>query len=196
MKRTLAGFVIAIVGVGAVGWHFLTTSKPVESPPPVVARPTVPKKPVVANPMLPKKPLQSPAPQPVVARPMLPKQRLAPEGTYFLLQRASFIADSTIVGFPPGTKVHMVKQDGSTSTVTDGEHDFDIPSSQLTNDLDIATRVAKSDLDAQRKIAELIAKSVQAHEKQQAEEIASLEKERIETEQRRLAGRAPNSRRP
>jgi len=189
MKRTLAGFVIAIVGVGAVGWHFLTTSKPVESPPPVVARPTVPKKPVVANPMLPKKPLQSPAPQPVVARPMLPKKRLAPEGTCFLLQRASVTTDSTVVGFPPGTKVFMVKQDGSTSTVTDGEYGFDIPSSQLTNDLDIATRIAKSDLAAQRKIAELIAKSVQEHEKQQQDEIATLEKQRRER-------RAPNSRRP
>jgi hypothetical protein len=181
MKRTLTGIFIAVVGVGVVGWHFFTIhSKPLQTPAP---------KPVVARPMLPKKPLQTPAPKPVVAPPMLPKKRLAPEGTCFLLQRASVTTDSTVVGFPPGTKVFMVKQDGSTSTVTDGEYNFDIPSSQLTNDLDIATWIAKADLDAQRKIAELIAKSVQEHEKQQQDEIATLEKQRRER-------RAPNSRRP
>lgn len=189
MSKTLAGTLIAVLGVGVIAWRFLTPKEPVEAPAP-------PKPAVVARSPVPKKPVQSPVPKRVVAAsvarkrvpqapparavaaPPIPRQkRLAPEGTLFLLQRASITTDSAIVGFAPGTKVSLVKQDGPTSTVTTGEYNFDLPSSQLTNDLDIAAGVAKSDFDAQRRIAELIAKSVQEHQKQQQDEIAALEKQ-------------------
>ena len=78
----------------------------------------------------------------------------------------------------------MIEQRGPTSIVSDGEHQFEIASSQLTNDLDIAARVAKADFEAQRKIGEFIAKRVQEHDKQQAEETAAFEKQQAELEQK------------
>ena len=78
----------------------------------------------------------------------------------------------------------MIEQRGSTSIISDGEHQFETASSQLTNDLDIAARVAKADFQAQRKIGEFIAKRVQEHDKQQAEETAAFEKQQAELEQK------------
>ena len=120
----------------------------------------------------------------VAAHPPTPRQRLAPEGTYFFLKRASLNTESSIIGFAPGTKVTMIEQRGSTSIVSDGEHQFETASSQLTNDLDIAARAAKADFEAQRKIGEFIAKTVQEHDKQQAEEIATFDKQQAELERK------------
>jgi len=78
----------------------------------------------------------------------------------------------------------MIEQRGSTSIVSDGEHQFEIASSQLTNDLDIATRVAKADFEAQRKIGDLIVKTVQEHDKQEAEEIATFDKQQAELDRK------------
>jgi len=100
------------------------------------------------------------------------------------LKRASLKTESSIIGFAPGTKVTMIEQRGSASIVSDGEHQFETASSQLTNDLDIAARVAKADLEAQRKIGEFIAKTVQEHDKQQAEEIATFDKQQAELERK------------
>jgi hypothetical protein len=120
----------------------------------------------------------------VAARPPTPSQRLAPEGTYFFLKRASLKTESSIIGFAPGTKVTMIEQRGPTSIVSDGEHQFETASSSLTNDLDIAARVAKADFEAQRKIGEFIAKTVQEHDKQQAKEIATFDKQQAELERK------------
>lgn len=76
--------------------------------------------------------------------------------------------------------VTVVRPSGSNSTVTDGQYQFDVPSSQLTNDLDIAARLAQADLDAQRKIAAYIANMIQEQEKRQQDDIATLEKQRAE----------------
>jgi hypothetical protein len=120
----------------------------------------------------------------VAARLPTTRQRLAPEGTYFFLKRASLKTESSIIGFAPGTKVTMIEQRGSTSIVSDGEHQFETASSQLTNDLDIATRAAKADFEAQRKIGDFIVKTVQEHDKQQAEEIATFDKQQAELDRK------------
>ena len=120
----------------------------------------------------------------VAARPPTPRQRLAPDGTYFFLKRASLKTESSIIGFAPGTKVTMIEQRGSTSIISDGEHQFETASSELTNDLDIATRVAKADFEAQRKIGDFIVKTVQEHDKQQAEEIATFDKQQAELDRK------------
>jgi len=138
------------------------------------------------------KPALQAAPKPLAARPTPPKKRLAPEGTYFLLQPASLTTSAGVIGFWPGAKVTLIKQDGSSSTVTDGEHQFDIESSHLTNDLDIAARVAQADSDIQKKIEEQIEKWREEHEKQQQDEIALLEKQEKEQKGKQPAARGSN----
>jgi len=44
-------------------------------------------------------------------------------------------------GLAPGTKVTALEQTDSVSGVTDGQYQFKVPSSHLTNDLDIAKSV-------------------------------------------------------
>src|SRR5256886_11754086 len=144
MKVLLA--IAAAVIVGYLGWRwFAPATQPTgvhvpterSSPRPSAAtRPTPSKGP----------PAQQREARPTPARSIVTKQpRLAPEGTYFLLQRTSLKIDSGVVGFAPGTKVTMLDQGNSASTVTDGQYQFAVPLSQLTNDLDIAADVAKSD---------------------------------------------------
>ena len=123
-----------------------------------------------------------PAAQPRAARPtptrsILAKQpRLAPEGTYFLLQRVSSKTESGVIGFAPGTKVTMVDQADSMSTVSNGEFQFTVASSQLTNDVDVAENVAKLDYSAQAQIAQSIGQSVRQYEQQQFDAITAAEK--------------------
>jgi hypothetical protein len=122
---------------------------------------------------------QERANKPTPARSTVAKQpRLAPEGTYFLLQRVSLKTDSGVIGFAPGTKVTLVDQGTSMSTVSDGEYQFMVASSQLTNDLDMAENVTKSDYTAQAQIAESIGRSVRQYEQQQLDAILATEKEK------------------
>jgi hypothetical protein len=134
-----------------------------------------------------------PPPQPIVARPTPPTKRLAPEGVYFLLERVYIPSNSGGTGLSPGTPVTLLNSNGSISRVSDGNHDFEIKSSQLTNDLDIAARVAKADAATQNKVAQSIAKSIQEHEKQKQDKIAALDQEDKERERRHIPPpRTPN----
>src|ERR1700704_5955428 len=92
-----------------------------------------------------------PAPRPAsspVAR-ATPPPHLAPPGTYFLLRYRSVTTDSGVTGFPPGTKVSLLQQSGDSMHVSDGQIEFDVPASELTNDLGVATRAARNDSRAQ-----------------------------------------------
>src|SRR6266576_2706934 len=187
MDRRLVAGIIALLAIAVFGWRvYSSAQKAVQTPAsrskPVQAPPSTPK-PVQASASRPN-PVQAPPSNSVAAHPPTPRQRLAPEGTYFFLKRASLKTESSIIGFAPGTKVTMIEQRGSTSIVSDGEHQFETASSELTNDLDIAARVAKADFEAQRNIGEVIAKRVQEHDKQQAEEIATFEKQQAELERK------------
>ncbi len=174
--------IIAALIVGYLAWRWFA---PAPRQPAVAHAPTqrsTPKPAALTRPT----PAKGPAAQqrgtkPTPARSMVAKQpRLAPEGTYFLLQRASLKTDSGVIGFAPGTKVTMIDKGESMSTVSAGQYQFTVPSPQLTNDLDIAENAAKSDYAAQVQIADSIGKSVQEYKKQQRDALAASEKEKAQ----------------
>ena len=182
--KVLLGILAAVI-VGYLAWRWFAAAPPqlavTHTPPPPAAstRPTPAKGPAA----------QQRATRPTPARPVVAKrQRLAPEGTYFLLQRISLKIDSGVIGFAPGTKVTMIEQHDSMSTVSDGQYQFTVPSSQLTNDLDVSESTAKSDYAAQKRIAESIGKSVQEYQKQQRDSLTAAEQEKA---QKKTGKRAP-----
>ncbi len=186
MKMILG--VVSVVIVGYMAWHWFAPTAVAPTP----AQHSAPK-PAAAHPPPPKRLAQQPAAKPTPARPVTPQPRLAPEGTYFLLERASLRIDSGVIGFAPGTKVTLLDQGNSASTVTDGQYQFAVPPSQLTNDLDIAAGVAKSDYAAQAQLAELTAKWVQEYNQRQRETFIASEKEKAQKKPRpRATPRAPN----
>ena len=162
--------------VGYVGWRWFAPAQTQPAPvtPPQTQRTTTKPKPVAARPTPAKRVVAKPAPGRAVAH----EPRLAPEGTFFLLQRTSLPIDSGVIGFAPGTKVTLVEQAESISTVTDGEYQFKVPSSQLTNDLDRGASVANADYTAQAQIAELTARRAQAYSQQQRDAFIASENEK------------------
>lgn len=97
-----------------------------------------------------------------------------------------------MIGFAPGTKVTLVEQTDSVSTVTDGEYQFKVPSSQLTNDLDLAASVASADYAAQAQIAELTAKRAQEYSQQQRDAFIASEKEKEQKKSGKKTARRPS----
>jgi len=185
--KMILGVVSAVI-IGYLAWHWFAPSA--VAPPP--AQRSAPK-PAATHPPPPKRLAQQPAAKPAPARPVTPERRLAPEGTYFLLERASLKIDSGVIGFAPGTKVTLLDQGNSASTVTDGQYQFAVPLSQLTNDLDIAADVAKSDYAAQAQLVELTAKWVQEYNQRQREMFIASEKQKAQKKPRpRATPRAPN----
>jgi hypothetical protein len=180
---------VSIVIIGYLVWHWFAPTAVAPAP---VQR-SAPKPTTAAHPPPPPKPLaQQPGAKPTPARPVTPQRRVAPEGTYFLLERASLRTDSGVIGFAPGTKVTLVDQGDSASTVTDGQYQFTVPSSQLTNDLDLAASIAKSDYTAQAQLSELTDKWAQEYAQQQREAFIASEKEKAQKKTRpRPTPRAP-----
>jgi hypothetical protein len=176
-KKALLGIIVVVIG-GYLAWRWFapapTQHVPVK-PAQTQRTPTKPK-PMAAR----SAPVKREAVKPTPARPVAQQQRLAPEGTFFLLQRASLPIDSGVIGFAPGTKVTLVEQADSVSTVTDGEYQFSVPSSQLTNDLDLAASVANADYTTQAQIAELTAKQAQEYSQQQRDAFMASEKEKAQ----------------
>jgi hypothetical protein len=111
---------------------------------------------------------------------------------FFLLQRASLPIDSGVIGFAPGTKVTLVEEANSVSTVTDGDYQFKVPSSQLTNDLDVAASVASDDYAKQAQIAELTAKRAQQYSQQQRDAFIASEKEKAQKKTGKKTPRRPS----
>src|SRR6266404_9230141 len=172
---------VSVVIIGYLAWHWFAPTAAAPTP----AQRIAPKPTATAHPPAPPKRLaQQPAAQPTPARPVGPQRRVAPEGTYFLLERASLRIDSGVIGFAAGTKVTLLDQGDSASTVTDGQYRFTVPSSQLTNDLDIAASVARSDYAEQARITELTGKWAQEYAQQQRDAIAASEKERAQKKTR------------
>jgi hypothetical protein len=178
--------VVAVVIVGYVAWRWFAPAP--KQPTPVQTQRTATKpKPAAARPI----PAKRLGARPTPARPVAQERHLAPEGTFFLLQRASLPIDSGVIGFAPGTKVTMVEQGGSASTVTDGQYQFTVQSSQLTNDLDLAASVAKADYTTQAQITELTAKWAQEYSQQQRDAFIASEKEKAQKKTRPRASPRP-----
>jgi hypothetical protein len=195
--KVLLGILVTVIAA-YLAWRWIAAAP---SQPGVAHAPTkrsAPTQPAAATRLTPAKaPLaQQHGARPTSPRPVVAKQpRLAPEGTYFLLQRTSLKLDTGVVGFAPGTKVTLVDKDDSMSTVSDGQYQFTVPSFQLTNDLDIAENVAKSDYAAQTHIAESIGKSVRQYEQQRRDALAASEKEKAQKKTgKRPAARSPTPR--
>jgi hypothetical protein len=182
-KKALLGIIFAVI-VGYLAWRWFApaptqrapvtpaqTQRIATKPKPVAVRSTPAKRTAAQRPG---------ASRPTPTRPVAQQQRLAPEGTFFLLQRASLPIDSGVIGFAPGTKVTLVEQAHSVSTVTDGEYQFKVPSSQLTNDLDLAASVAKADYTTQAQIAESTARRAQEYSQQQRDAVIASEKEKAQ----------------
>src|SRR5215470_4621599 len=145
MKKVLPG--LLVVALFYWGWQWYTASPPKPTVTGAPAQRPSPGPAVVAR-RVPPKPssTQQSVARATPGRSIVTKQpRLAPEGTYFLLQRASLKIDSGVVGFAPGTKVTLVDRNDSMSTVSDGQYQFAVASSQLTNNLDVADSVAQAD---------------------------------------------------
>jgi hypothetical protein len=181
--------VIPIVIVGYLLWRWYAPA-PAQHSAPTPTQRSAPKPTAAARPAPPKRlAAQQSLAKPTPGRPVTPQRRLAPEGTFFLLQRASLPIDSGVIGFPPGTKVTLLEQVDSASTVTDGQYQFKVQSSQLTNDLDIAAGIAKSDYTAQAQLAELTAKWAHEYAQQQRDALAASEKEKAQKAQKKTPPR-------
>lgn len=178
--------VVAVGILGYVGWRWFAPASTQHAPvaPAQTQRTTTKPKPAAARPAPAKRVVVRSTP----ARPVAHEQHLAPEGTFFLLQRASLPIDSGVIGFAPGTKVTLVEEADSVSMVTDGEYQFKVPSSQLTNDLDLGASVANADYTAQAQIAELTARRAQAYSQQQRDAFIASEKEK---EQKKTGKKTP-----
>jgi hypothetical protein len=183
------------VVVGYVGWRWFAPAQTQPAPitPPQTQRTTTKPKPVAAR-STPAKRMaaQQPGAKPAPGRAVAHEPRLAPEGTFFLLQRTSLPIDSGVIGFAPGTKVTLIEQADSVSTVTDGEYQFKVPSSQLTNDLDIGASVANADYTAQAQIAELTARRAQAYSQQQRDAFIASENEKAQKKTGKKTPRRPS----
>lgn len=81
-------------------------------------------------------PVGTPTPTPIV-------HHYAAEGIFFVTEEVTVRLKAGLMGVAPGTQVKLVKDKGNTVTVTDGAQEFDLPASQLTNDLDVAARIQK-----------------------------------------------------
>jgi pSer/pThr/pTyr-binding forkhead associated (FHA) protein len=96
-------------------------------------------------------PVTTPKPKAITAT--SPGQHLAPNGTFWLTHRVSATTDSGVIGVPVGTKVTLVRYEGTALRVTDGQHEFDVAQPQVTNDLDLARQVFNADQRAQSQMA-------------------------------------------
>ena len=120
-----------------------------------------------------------------------PRHRLAPDGTLFLVQGLSVKKPFGIDGLEPGTTVHLVKQTGSHLRVTDGEHQFDVEQTQVTNDLDRADAVRRAYIATQtatnREILSQQKEYAKEKEKEMEEKLLADENARIEQQRKTQA---------
>ena len=137
----------------------------------------------------------SPSPSAALIQPAVPPsptsapQTVAPAGVYFLTQRVSITTESGVLGIVPGTKVTLVKDSGGTLTVTEGQHQFDVLSNQLTNDIGLASKLAAADLARQAKAVEATSSQVQANNRrlQEQAQTQASEQQRTQMQPRAIA---------
>jgi hypothetical protein len=191
-KKALLGIVVAII-LGYVAWRWFARA-PTQPVVPAQTQRATPKPKAAAARSTPAKrtAAQRPGARPTPAGPVAHEKRLAPEGTFFLLERAALPIDSGVVGFAPGTKVTLVEQAESVSTVTNGEYQFKVPSSQLTNDLDVAANVARADYATQAQISELTARSAQEYSQRQRDAFIASENEKAQKKTGKKTPRRPS----
>jgi hypothetical protein len=127
-------------------------------------------------------------PQPVVA------PRLAPPGVYFLVQHVSVTTVAGVIGFPEGTRVKLVREEGDKMRVTDGTTEIDVEKRKVTNDLDVAGAAARRDAASLRKFEAWTRQQKNALAKQRQQEAEDVERAERLRRQRALPpiGTTPN----
>ncbi len=114
------------------------------------------------------------------------KSPVADPAVFFLTQRVSFTGAGGVVGYPPGTEVHLVSEAAGDATVAIEGQSTIVPRSQLTNDLGIARALTSRDAGAQARIASLLKEDRAADAQRQGEEAAKLaERNRLADAQRK-----------
>jgi hypothetical protein len=119
-----------------------TTAETQDSSSPLPPAPTTPK----ARP--------TPAPPKFVSRIAVPNNAAAgepgkvPPGTFLVIERASVVTKDGVSAIVPGDQVRLVERhkDG-TLTVTNGQADFVVKESQVTQDIAIAQNAEKRDFE-------------------------------------------------
>jgi len=133
---------LAVAGLGFAAIYFYLQRTPPPPPPPAPSAQARPS------------PIAKTTPSPIAKTTARPRN-LAPDGTYFLLRYHSVTTDTGVTGFPLGTKVSLVGKSGQTIRVTDGQIEFDMSAGEVTNNLDIAARLARTDSRTQEQAAAL-----------------------------------------
>src|SRR5437763_3144573 len=111
MKKALL-VLLSVAIVGYLAWRWFAPTAVAPTP---VQR-SNPKPTAAARSTRTKQLAQQGVAKPAPARTVASQPRLAPEGTFFLLERASLPIDSGAIGFAPGTKDTMDEQGDSAST--------------------------------------------------------------------------------
>ena len=120
-------------------------------------------------------------------------RHLAPEGTLFLLQRQSVTTSSGVSGFAPGTKVHLLKDNGDTMVVSAGDVQLTVRPDLLTNDIDLALLAGKRDAQSQAELARVLARDAveaQAKEARNNEELGKRAEQIGRNQQAHAVGNA------
>ena len=143
MKNLLQLLLVGFFGY--CGYTFWKQQHPAQ-PAPVAeeAAPVPERKEPAASPMKEAAPTPKTAktgPQPEVAPAPALAKRLAPQGIFYAVQGFSATTDEGVKGVRPGTKVTLVKDNGTSLRVTDGKQAFDVRRELLTDDLDVVARV-------------------------------------------------------
>jgi hypothetical protein len=107
----------------------------------------------------------------ITATPQSQQPVLAPKGVYYLLERVSVTTDSGIFSAPVGTKVTEIKTTVTGMAVTDGQHQFNITPSQVTNDMTVASQLANHDRATQARLKADLAQQAKIY---QEKETASI----------------------
>jgi hypothetical protein len=131
----------------------------------------------------------SPAPTPVVDR-TAARHNLAPEGTFFLMERVSVPTQYGVTGIAPGTRVRLVQDNGSTFRVSDGTTTFDIGIEKVTDDIDLGQLVARNDAESQRLLADYIQRQNAVDRENRDAYNAMLDQQSRDVERNRAAAAA------
>jgi hypothetical protein len=116
------------------------------------------------------------------------QHRLAPEGTFYLMERVVVKSDSGVSGFAPGTRVKLVEDRGDKLFVTNDDNvKFEAPSDKVTNDLDLAALVARRDAQSQQTVAQYMKEQMDAYRAGKEKEIPLYDQQQRDVEARRVA---------
>jgi hypothetical protein len=114
-------------------------------------------------------------------------ERIAPDGTYFLLERVSVKSESGISSLSPGTRVEKIGETALAVRVKSGEYEFEVAPEKLTNSLDTADAQETAENQRRRTNAQAMQRKLveDAIAQKKAQELANAEAARQKTESAR-----------